>query len=153
MYCVSVPVVFLCLVGGFFMMLASFWAEDYLKQSHASDEYIILVPSIIYSILVFVVNAYYRRLATFLTEWGRYSHSTSNNFLTKPCREPPNTIPIRQTPRNQTSPLRIRQQLHVFVLHRFHHQRHGNVAKSTTDNADHLPVDQSHARSAFTIHH
>ncbi|XP_063918070.1 anoctamin-10 isoform X2 [Zophobas morio] len=78
MYCVSVPVVFLCLVGGFFMMLASFWAEDYLKQSHASDEYIILVPSIIYSILVFVVNAYYRRLATFLTEWE--NHRTQSQF-------------------------------------------------------------------------
>jgi anoctamin-10 len=71
MYCVSIPIVFLCLVAAFVMMLASFWAEEYLKQIRASDDYVILVPSIVYSILVYVVNCYYRVLATFLTEWGK----------------------------------------------------------------------------------
>jgi anoctamin-10 len=78
MYCVSIPIVFLCLVAAFVMMLASFWAEEYLKQTRASDDYVILVPSIVYSILVYVVNCYYRVLATFLTEWE--NHRTQSQY-------------------------------------------------------------------------
>lgn len=71
MYCVSMPIVFVCMVGAFVVMLASFWAEDYIKQSDESYQQYIMLPSIIYSILVFVLNMYYRKLATYLTEWGK----------------------------------------------------------------------------------
>ncbi|XP_044267516.1 anoctamin-10 isoform X1 [Tribolium madens] len=72
MYCVSIPIVFLCLVAAFVMMLASFWLEEYFKQTRTSDDLIILFPSIVYSILVYIINCYYRKLATFLTEWENH---------------------------------------------------------------------------------
>lgn len=76
MYCVSLPIVLICLAAAFVMMLTSFWCEDYLKATYPPDDYIILLPSIVYSILVFAVNLYYRILATYLTEWGK-----KNNML------------------------------------------------------------------------
>ncbi|XP_049822312.1 anoctamin-10 isoform X2 [Aethina tumida] len=78
MYCVSMPIVFVCMVGAFVVMLASFWAEDYIKQSDESYQQYIMLPSIIYSILVFVLNMYYRKLATYLTEWE--NHRTQSQY-------------------------------------------------------------------------
>lgn len=56
-------------------MLCSFWAEEMLlesKQRHGSEMagYLIFLPSVIYAVLVYVMNLYYRRLAEVLTEWG-----------------------------------------------------------------------------------
>ncbi|CAG9854829.1 unnamed protein product [Phyllotreta striolata] len=77
MYAVSIPIVLVCLLAAFFIMLLSFWLEDYCKKS---DEYIsyVMLPSIIYSIVVLIMNAYYRTLATFLTEWE--NHRTQSQF-------------------------------------------------------------------------
>lgn len=70
MYAVSIPIVFVCLIAAFFIMLVSFWAEDFCKKSEEYLPYIML-PSIIYSVVVLIMNAYYRKLATCLTEWGK----------------------------------------------------------------------------------
>lgn len=57
----------------FFVMLAYFWVEDLLKL--VEDETIksscALLPSIGYTVLIFIMNMYYRKLATYLTEWGK----------------------------------------------------------------------------------
>lgn len=82
MYGVSFPIVFLCLIGAFLLMLLSFWAEDFLKQLNEYYQQFVIVPSIIYSILVFIVNMYYRKLATFLTEWGKCINYTTKINLT-----------------------------------------------------------------------
>lgn len=68
MYCVSMPIVFLCMLGAFFVMLISFWIEDYLKQ--IGSTWALHIPSILYTALVYIMNVYYRKLANFLTEWG-----------------------------------------------------------------------------------
>lgn len=70
MYCVSIPIVFLCMVGAFIIMLISFWAEDYLKPLPYWSQFT-AAPSIVYAGLVYVMNLYYRKLATYLTEWGK----------------------------------------------------------------------------------
>ncbi|KAL3281713.1 hypothetical protein HHI36_004917 [Cryptolaemus montrouzieri] len=70
MYCVSLPIVFLCMLAAFVIMLCSFWAENWSKSFE--DPWFATLPSIVYSILVCVMSTYYRKLATFLTEWGEY---------------------------------------------------------------------------------
>ncbi|CAL8113453.1 unnamed protein product [Orchesella dallaii] len=82
-YGVSFPIVVLCLMGAFYVMLCSFWAEEMLmesKQRHGSQTaaYLIFLPSIVYAILVFVMNFYYRKLAEILTEWE--NHRTQSQF-------------------------------------------------------------------------
>ncbi|XP_018568866.1 anoctamin-10 isoform X2 [Anoplophora glabripennis] len=78
MYAVSIPIVLMCMVGAFIVMLFSFWAEDYIKQSDEETQRYIMLPSVIYSIVVFIMNTYYRRLATFLTEWE--NHRTQSQY-------------------------------------------------------------------------
>lgn len=77
MYVVSIPIVFVCLTFAFVIMLMSFWAEDYAKKNEAWKPYV-SIPSIIYSVLVIVMNVLYRQLATFLTEWE--NHRTQSQY-------------------------------------------------------------------------
>lgn len=49
-------------------MLTSFWVEDYIKS--IGSNWAVNIPSILYTGLVYVMNVYYRKLATYLTEWG-----------------------------------------------------------------------------------
>ncbi|XP_072377103.1 anoctamin-10 isoform X1 [Diabrotica undecimpunctata] len=77
MYAVSIPIVFVCLTVAFVIMLASLWAEAYAKESEEWQAYVSL-PSTIYTVVVLIMNAYYRRLATFLTEWE--NHRTQSQF-------------------------------------------------------------------------
>lgn len=79
MYCVSIPIVLLCLSVAFFIMLTSFWAEDYLKTIESEwSYYIVSVPSVIYTALVYFMDFYYRKLATYLTEWE--NHRTQSQW-------------------------------------------------------------------------
>lgn len=83
MYCVSLPIVLLCLFLAFLVMLASFHAEERLTQLAKDPEsgvtsLTVMAPSVIYSILVYIVNLYYRQLATYLTEWE--NHRTQSQF-------------------------------------------------------------------------
>ncbi|XP_077290700.1 abnormal X segregation isoform X2 [Arctopsyche grandis] len=78
MYCVSLPIVFLCLCGGFVVMLWSFWAEDEMKKHFDPDSWMIMIPSIIYTALVYIVNLMYRSFCTFLTEWE--NHRTQSQY-------------------------------------------------------------------------
>ncbi|CAH1183687.1 unnamed protein product [Phaedon cochleariae] len=77
MYAVSLPIVFICMLLAFVIMMVSFWVEDYLKQN---EEYIqfVSLPSIIYSVVVLIMNIYYRSLATYLTEWE--NHRTQSQY-------------------------------------------------------------------------
>nr|CAD7256531.1 unnamed protein product [Timema shepardi] len=87
MYAVSFPIVFLCMLGAFFVMLLSFWTEEYLmarrERGVRMGRLLVTLPSIVYTALVYVMNTYYRRLATHLTEWGRFNfqnHRTQSQF-------------------------------------------------------------------------
>ena len=56
------------------MMVLAFWAEEQLidwKKQYGSVAAIFLqVPSAVYAAIVWIMNYYYRKLATVLTEWG-----------------------------------------------------------------------------------
>uniref|UniRef100_A0A1B6EGA3 Anoctamin n=1 Tax=Clastoptera arizonana TaxID=38151 RepID=A0A1B6EGA3_9HEMI len=78
MYCVSFPLVFLCMIGGFIVMLASFWIEDLLKSYPDLPWFIYYVPSSVYAGMIYVMNMFYRQLANFLTEWE--NHRTQSQF-------------------------------------------------------------------------
>jgi hypothetical protein len=76
LYYISLPIVLLCMVGAFFVMLAYFWAEEILiltrtLQGLEPTGLVTLLPSVIYSAIVFIMNCCYRTLATWLTEWGK----------------------------------------------------------------------------------
>lgn len=70
MYCVSLPVVIICMFGAFLVMLLSFWVEDRLKEMPNTPLWLLYVPSVVYAGLIYIMNMAYRRFATFLTEWG-----------------------------------------------------------------------------------
>ncbi|XP_021955512.1 anoctamin-10 isoform X1 [Folsomia candida] len=82
-YGVSFPIVLVCLFGAFYIMLYSFWIEEILvEMQHENGSklaaILVYVPSIVYAILVYLMNFYYRQLASFLTEWE--NHRTQSQF-------------------------------------------------------------------------
>lgn len=79
LYFVSIPIVIACMLFASVFMLVLFWVEDYLKDLGTPlAEQLMNLPSIIYSILVFIINVKYRKLATYLTEWE--NHRTASQF-------------------------------------------------------------------------
>ncbi|XP_071538291.1 anoctamin-10 isoform X2 [Panulirus ornatus] len=76
MYFVSAPVVSLCLLGSLWMMMAAFWAEEQLmdwKRRYGTIAAVFMhVPSALYAALVWIINLYYKRLATYLTHWENH---------------------------------------------------------------------------------
>uniref|UniRef100_T1HEM8 Anoctamin n=1 Tax=Rhodnius prolixus TaxID=13249 RepID=T1HEM8_RHOPR len=78
MYCVSLPVVVVCMFGAFLVMLFAFWVEDHLRQIPNIPLWVIYIPSIVYAVLIYIMNLFYRRFATFLTEWE--NHRTQSQF-------------------------------------------------------------------------
>lgn len=75
-YCGSAPVVGLCLLGSLWMMVMAFWAEEQLmdwKKRYGSVAGIFMhVPSAFYAALVWLMNYYYKKLATGLTNWENH---------------------------------------------------------------------------------
>ncbi|XP_014286688.1 anoctamin-10 isoform X2 [Halyomorpha halys] len=78
MYCVSLPLVFVCMIGAFIIMLLSFWVEDQLRVIPNTPMWVIYAPSVIYAGLIYAMNMVYRRFANFLTEWE--NHRTQSQF-------------------------------------------------------------------------
>ncbi|KAK6622610.1 hypothetical protein RUM43_008452 [Polyplax serrata] len=85
MYGVSLPVVFVCLVVSFFIMLLFFHLEVAISENRKSvgddslmAKVFIQLPSVVYAGLVFIMNFYYKKLATFLTNWE--NHKTQAQF-------------------------------------------------------------------------
>ena len=75
-YCVSVPVVLFCLFLAFLVMLFYFWLQEhadnfYSKQNNVFGLMVVLMPSLVYAIIISVMNAFYRKMATALNDWGK----------------------------------------------------------------------------------
>lgn len=71
MYCVSFPLVGVCMLGAFLIMLSSFWLDRQIRAIPSHPGYLVYLPSTLYAALVYLMNMYYRELANFLTEWGK----------------------------------------------------------------------------------
>ncbi|KAF4525860.1 hypothetical protein B566_EDAN018219 [Ephemera danica] len=85
MYTVSWPIALVCVSVAFYVMLASFWAEQHIIVWGNANEIpekttlmLSLIPGVLYCALVWLMNRYYRRLATWLTEWE--NHRTQSQF-------------------------------------------------------------------------
>ncbi len=74
-YLVSVPFVLLCLYLSFYVMMIyfdmEFWAiYIYDENPNMATSILLFVPSIIYAVVIEVMNLLYRYAAEFLTGWG-----------------------------------------------------------------------------------
>lgn len=80
-YGVSLPVVFVCTLAAFWMMLESIWKEKLMIEwtsEWPTEDFswrlaslcLVSTPTVIYAVLVWFANQLYRKLATKLTEWG-----------------------------------------------------------------------------------
>jgi hypothetical protein len=81
LYCVSLPIVLICTLVAFWVMLESIWKETMMMEWtstwpkddlfwHLLALCIVSIPTVIYAVLVWFANQIYRKLATKLTEWG-----------------------------------------------------------------------------------
>ncbi|XP_065577884.1 anoctamin-8-like isoform X2 [Artemia franciscana] len=81
-YCGSLPVVFLCLLVAFYIMLWSFWSEEWLlakqKEEWPIHDLALYIPGIVYTLIIVIMNRFYRIFATRLTEWE--NHRTESQF-------------------------------------------------------------------------
>ncbi|XP_025901334.1 anoctamin-10 isoform X2 [Nothoprocta perdicaria] len=89
-YLVSLPFVCLCLYFSLYVMMIYFdleqWALDYHKENESNFSSLMLfVPSIIYAIVIEIMNRIYRYAAEFLTSWEnhRLESSYQNHLILK----------------------------------------------------------------------
>ncbi|XP_065688886.1 anoctamin-10 isoform X1 [Patagioenas fasciata] len=89
-YLVSLPFVCLCLYFSLYVMMIYFdleqWALDYHKENESTFSSLMLfVPSIIYAVVIEIMNRIYRYAAEFLTSWEnhRLESSYQNHLILK----------------------------------------------------------------------
>ncbi|XP_003726602.1 anoctamin-10 isoform X1 [Strongylocentrotus purpuratus] len=88
-YCVSAPIILVFLCLAFLMMLGFFWFEDYLKTkvdvTTTVGGLVLLVPSVLYAVVIIIVNSIYRKIASFLNDWEnhRLQSAHENNLILK----------------------------------------------------------------------
>ncbi|XP_078609248.1 anoctamin-10-like isoform X2 [Branchiostoma floridae x Branchiostoma japonicum] len=86
-YCVSFPIVILCMLVAVVVMMIYFWAENIAKAKHKEEntmltQGLVLVPSIIYSVVIILMNQAYRTLAQYLTKNENHrEQSAYENYL------------------------------------------------------------------------
>ncbi|CAL1276359.1 unnamed protein product [Larinioides sclopetarius] len=81
-YCISLPLVILCLIFAIVVMLVYFQIEEWTIEEFDDGSFeswiITQIPGIVYAILVYVMNVIYAYVATILTEWE--NHRTQESF-------------------------------------------------------------------------
>ena len=76
-YGVTVPVLALCLTVAFYAMLGYFWFQDhvdlvYKKDNHWLNYLNVYTPTVVYAIVIAIINAIYRKIAILLNEFGEF---------------------------------------------------------------------------------
>jgi len=90
-YCVSVPFMLLCLSVAFCVMLVYFWLQELANNLYVSrggdvlSLVVTLLPSMVYAIVIAVMNAIYRTLARKINDWEnhRLQSSYDNHLIIK----------------------------------------------------------------------
>ncbi|GFQ67316.1 anoctamin-10 [Trichonephila clavata] len=81
-YCISLPLIILCLIFAIVVMLVYFQIEEMVIEEYDDGSFeswiITQLPGIIYAILVYVMNVIYAYVANILTEWE--NHRTQDSF-------------------------------------------------------------------------
>lgn len=78
MYCISYPVVLLCVIAAAFFALYQFQIEAEVLADFGADSWLLYVPCIVQSLLISVFSWAYEKLATFLTDLE--NHRTRSQF-------------------------------------------------------------------------
>ncbi|KAK3598896.1 hypothetical protein CHS0354_036204 [Potamilus streckersoni] len=87
-YGVTVPIIALCLVVCFYIMLGYFILQDWADQCYAKEKgwlnFInLLMPTVIYAVVIGIVNTIYRKVAKQLNDWENHRlQSSYENHLT-----------------------------------------------------------------------
>lgn len=89
-YLVSLPFVCLCLYFSLYIMMIYFDLEAWALGVHENSgsewtSVLLYVPSIIYAIVIEIMNRLYRYAAEFLTSWGKASCFVSISCVSKKC--------------------------------------------------------------------
>lgn len=76
-YLVSLPFVLFCLYLSLYVMMIYFLMEGWALMVHDRDPtfwtgILLFIPSIIYAVVIEIMNFIYRYAAEWLTEWGEY---------------------------------------------------------------------------------
>ena len=73
---VTVPVLALCLTVAFYAMLGYFWFQDYVDLKYKEDNNLlnyleVFLPTVVYAVVIAIINAIYRKIAVLLNEFGK----------------------------------------------------------------------------------
>lgn len=84
-YLVSLPFVLLCLYLSLYVMMIYFLMEGWALSVHDAEPtfwtgILCFIPSVLYAVVIEIMNLIYRYAAEFLTEWGELSQWTKNGF-------------------------------------------------------------------------
>lgn len=109
-YLVSLPFVLLCLYLSLYVMMIYFQMEGWAISLHEDEPSfwtgtLLFIPSIIYAVVIEMMNLAYRYAAEFLTEWGEKpasapsgsdqpQHACSRSL----CRKPPTGVLVSEPP-------------------------------------------------------
>ncbi|XP_053675456.1 anoctamin-10 [Anopheles nili] len=78
MYCVTAPIILLCMAIAGFVTIFQFYVEAYLAEMFGPDAYILYLPSVVNAIYIAVSTLAYDWLATFLTD--KENHRTQSQY-------------------------------------------------------------------------
>ncbi|XP_060568462.1 anoctamin-10-like isoform X2 [Ruditapes philippinarum] len=89
-YGVTVPVLCLCLTVAFYAMLGYFWFQAIVDKWYLEDKGWLnllntFMPTVVYAIVIAILNAIYRKIATYLNEFENHRLQTSydNHIILK----------------------------------------------------------------------
>ena len=76
-YCVTVPVISLCLLVAFGIMLMYFWLQAWADSVYEGEKgwinfALLYLPTAIYAVLIGILNGIYRKVAKLLNDFGEY---------------------------------------------------------------------------------
>lgn len=111
-YLVSLPFVLLCLYLSLYVMMIYFQMEGWAMALHEDQPsfwsgMLLFIPSIIYAVVIEMMNLLYRYAAEFLTEWGESRASASPSrprtsftmwFSPRLCRKSPAGVVLPEPP-------------------------------------------------------
>ena len=83
-YGITVPVLILCLAAAFYAMLGYFWFQDIVDGWYKVNKGWLnllntFMPTVVYAIVIAILNAIYRKVAVLLNEFGEWISCTCRN--------------------------------------------------------------------------
>ena len=89
-YCVSVPVLSICLVVSILAMLSYFYTRESTLSFYHENKTIFTwllsrLPTIVYGLVIYLLDIVYRKIAIFLNDWGMSAHQNLLTLCSNNC--------------------------------------------------------------------